>query len=80
MIEWQIAIEALKGQDITTALYMLVEQNPIAFRRLLALVFEPNSVKVKTERVQGRQWHGILVEHQLTKAMQNNTPSFDMER
>jgi DNA invertase Pin-like site-specific DNA recombinase len=80
MIEWQIAIEALKGQDITTALNTLVEQNPIAFRRLLALVFEPNSVKVKTERVQGRQWHGILVKHQLTKAMQNNTPSFDIER
>lgn len=77
MLEWQAAIEALKGQDITTALYTLVDQNPIAFRQLLALVFEPNSVKVKTERVQGRQWHGVLVDYRLTEAM--NTPSFELE-
>jgi DNA invertase Pin-like site-specific DNA recombinase len=78
MLEWQNAVEALKGQDISTTLYALAKQNPIAFRRLLGLVFEPNSVKVKTERVQGRQWGGVLVEHQLTEAMK--TLSFDTER
>lgn len=78
MLEWQNAVEALKGQDITATLNGIAKQNPVAFRRLLALVFEPNSIRVKTERAQGRQWHGVLIDTQLTKAMQ--TLSFDIER
>ncbi len=60
MVEWANAVEALKGQDITATLCTLAEQDSVTFRRLLALVFEPNSLKVKPERTQGRQWHGVL--------------------
>lgn len=75
MEEWQIAIEALKGKDIARRLNELAE-NPVAFRRLLSLVFEPNSLRVRTER-QKAGWIGILESYVLTKAMQNNSVSFD---
>ncbi|NJN96556.1 MAG: recombinase family protein [Anaerolineales bacterium] len=76
MAEWQTAIEVLKGQNIADRLGKMAETKPIAFRRLLSFVFEPNSVKVKTERTQGRQWQGTLVEYHLTKVI--NTLSLDI--
>lgn len=76
MAEWQTAIEMLKGQNIADRLGKMAETKPIAFRRLLSFVFEPNTVKVKTERTQGRQWQGTLVEYHLTKVI--NTLSFDI--
>jgi hypothetical protein len=70
MGQWQEALDALKGQDINGMLYTLAEQNPIAFRRLLSIVFEPNSLRVRTER-KGNKWFGVLEDYQLTKAMKN---------
>ncbi len=72
MAEWQEAVEALKGRDISGSLYRLAESNPISFRRLLSLVFKPNSLQVRTERATGRKWRGVLEDYQLTKAMQAN--------
>lgn len=78
MAQWQAALDSLKGQDITGRLYDLAEQNPIAFRRLLSLVFEPNSLRVRTERKPGRRnWVGVLESYQLTEAMKDITLSFD---
>jgi hypothetical protein len=77
MAQWQEALDALKGQDITGRLYELAEKNPIAFRRLLSIVFEPNSLRVKTQRKRnGRKWVGKLEGYKLTKAMQDISASF----
>ena len=76
MKEWQNAIEILKVQDITTCLFSLAEQKPVAFRRLLSLVFEPNSPRVRTERATGRQWIGVLEDYKLTETVQNERLSF----
>lgn len=78
MAQWQEALDALKGQDITGRLKELAEQKPIAFRRLLSIVFEPNSLRVRTERT-GRKWFGVLEDYKLTKAMQDVGVSFGNE-
>ena len=75
MEEWQEAVKALKGQDITATLYGLAKNKPVAFRQLLALVFEPNSLRVRTER-RGRNWFGILESYTLTEAMQKPSVPF----
>ena len=49
--EWQAAIESLKGQNIEKQLLVLAKKKPVAFRRLLSLIFEPNSLRVKTFQV-----------------------------
>jgi DNA invertase Pin-like site-specific DNA recombinase len=72
MAEWQKALDALKKQDITGRLYELAELNPASFRQLLSLVFEPNSLRVRTYR-QGRKWVGELISYKLTEAMQKET-------
>jgi hypothetical protein len=56
-------------------LYELAEQNPIAFRRLLSIIFEPNSLRVRTEQ-NGSKWFGVLEDYQLTEAMKNINVSF----
>jgi hypothetical protein len=77
MADWQTAIDALKGQDITGLLYKLAENNPVSFRRLLSLVFEPNSLRVRTERKPGtREWFGVLESYKLTETMQSLSISF----
>jgi hypothetical protein len=76
MAQWQEALDALKGQDISGMLYKLAKDKPIAFRRLLSIVFEPNSLRVRTER-KGNQWFSVLEDYQLTGAMKNISVSFD---
>jgi len=44
--------------------------NPLHFRRLLSLVFEPNNLRVKTKRHNEGKWHGALESCILTPAMQ----------
>lgn len=71
MAQWQIALDALKGQDITGKLYELAEREPIALRRILSIVFEPNSIRVRTQRRLGsKKWVGILEDYKLTEGMQ----------
>lgn len=74
MAQWQEALDALKGRDITKRLFDLAEQKPIAFRRLLSLVFEPNSLRVRTWR-EGRKWVGALDDYKLTESMSKVTIS-----
>jgi DNA invertase Pin-like site-specific DNA recombinase len=76
MAQWQDALDSLKGHDITGRLKELAEQKPIAFRRLLSIVFEPNSLKVRTER-KGSKWIGMLEDYKLTEVMQNMSISFE---
>ncbi|MFN8460129.1 MAG: zinc ribbon domain-containing protein, partial [Anaerolineae bacterium] len=76
MAQWQEALNALKGQDITGRLFDLAEQKPIVFRRLLSLVFEPNSLRVRTWN-EGKKWVGALDSYKLTETMQNLSISFD---
>ena len=78
MAEWQEALEALKGQDITEILYSLAEHKPIAFRRLLSLVFEPNSLEVETTG-KGRNWTGKLVGYKLNLTTQKEVESFERQ-
>lgn len=71
MAQWQEAIDVLKGQDITSLLYELAETNPVSFRRLLSLVFEPNSLRVRTEHRKKTGWVGVLESYELTETMQS---------
>lgn len=71
MAQWQEALDALKGQDITDLLYELAENNPVSFRRLLSLVFEPNSLRVRTEHREKMGWVGVLESYELTETMQS---------
>ena len=73
--EWQKAVAVLKGHDITATLSKLTNDKPIVFRRLLSLVFEPSSLRVRTER-RGRNWVGIPEGYKLTEAMQKTSVSF----
>ncbi len=77
MGQWQEAIDTLKGQDITGRLYQMAEQKPVSFRRLLSLVFEPNSLRVRTER-NGNKWVGFLESYKLTEAIQDMSISFSI--
>ena len=76
MGQWQQALDALKGQDVTGRLYDLAELKPVVFRRFLSIVFEPNSLRVRTERVE-RQWTGILDDYKLTEAIHDADVSYD---
>jgi integrase len=70
--QWQQALDSLEGrtkEEIANRLHFLAENSPVAFRRFMALVFEPNSLRVKTERLIGRKWAGYLEGYQLTKAI-----------
>ena len=69
--EWQAAIESLKGQNIEKQLLVLAKKKPVAFRRLLSLIFEPNSLRVKTFQVKSREWGGALESYKLTETMEN---------
>ncbi len=75
MGQWQDLLNSLDGKDITQTLTKMAEIRPIVFRRLLALVFEPNSLRVRTERNE-KKWVGVLESYKLTEAMQNVTVSF----
>lgn len=72
MEQWHDALDALKGHDITGRLTELAKKKPIAFRRLLSIVFEPNSLKVRTIR-DGRKWTGILEGYILTEALKDES-------
>ncbi len=71
MEAWQQALETVQGKskaEIAAQLLWLAEHKPIAFRRLLSLVFEPNTLQVRTERVEGtKKWRGVVVGYQLTE-------------
>jgi hypothetical protein len=75
MGQWQDALEALRGKDISDTLQKLAEQKPITFRRFLSIVFEPNSLKIRTEG-KGRKWFSVLEDYQLTEAMENLSVPF----
>lgn len=70
MAEWQAAIDSLKETDLKSTLYEMAEHNPIAFRQLLGLIFDPNSLRVKTEYKGERKWVGVLESYQLNKLTQ----------
>ncbi len=71
--QWQQALDSLEGQtkeEIAHRLYFLAEKSPIAFRRFLGLVFEPNSLQARTERInRPPYWAGYLEGYQLTEAI-----------
>ena len=75
MEEWQRALDALKGRNekgIAKQLHFLAEKQPVAFRQVLGLIFEPNSLRVRTERIKGgrNNWVGYLDDYALTAAVQ----------
>lgn len=63
------AIETLKNIDLKTQLTQMARQQPTAFRQLLGLSFEPNTLKMRTER-RGRNWAAVIEDYKLTEAVQ----------
>jgi site-specific DNA recombinase len=65
------AIEALKDTDIEARLTWMASEKPSAFRRLLQLLFEPNSLAIGKERVKTREMYQYYIEsYTPSKAMQ----------
>ncbi len=64
------AIEALSKVDIKSELTTIAKEQPIIFRRLLGLIFEPNSLHVRSERVKGRKWQVVIEDYTFTEAIQ----------
>lgn len=73
--EWQQALETLKNLDLSEALTDLAEYKPVAFRRLLSIVFKPNSLRVEVTR-SGNTWQGHLTGYELTNVIQQESVSF----
>ena len=69
--EWQQALEALRNLDLSEALTDLAKHKPIAFRRLMAIVFKPNSLRV--QKIRRRQYS--LVGYELTDIIQQESVS-----
>lgn len=76
--DWHKALSALDGKDVREVLTRLAQDEPLAFRRILSLVFEPNSIRVYTER-KGR-WCGMLISWELTQVMQDEMVSFEIDQ
>ncbi|MCB0209411.1 MAG: recombinase family protein [Anaerolineae bacterium] len=74
--EWQQALETLKNLHLSEALTDLAEHKPVAFRRLLSIVFKPNSLRVKTIRTGKTQYHSHLTGYELTDIIQTEAISF----
>ena len=65
------AIEALKDTDIEARLNRMASDKPRVFRRLLQLLFEPNSLAMGKERVRTKEMYRYYVEsYTPSKAMQ----------
>jgi hypothetical protein len=62
------AIEAIREVDIEQFLWEVMETDPAVFRQILGLIFEPNSIKVKTYRVKGRQFGCDVIDFKFTEA------------
>jgi len=63
------ALEALKNKDIEQTLWTMSQTSKRSFRKLLRMIFEPNSIKVRTERIPGsKKWRGVLEEYRLTES------------
>lgn len=74
MEQWQDLLKSLEGKDITQTLTRMAEMKPINFRRLLSIVFKPNSLRVRTERIPGsKKWRGKLEGYKITEALQVNS-------
>jgi hypothetical protein len=58
--------EQLKGQDIGQVLQEVMDNNPVTFRQILSLIFEPNSLVV-TSTGAGCKWTGSLESYQFTE-------------
>jgi hypothetical protein len=62
--EYQRAINDLREQDIEATLEEMMTKRPQVFRRILLLIFKPNSVKVRTMGG-GKRWWGELIHYEL---------------
>lgn len=71
--EWQQALEALRNLDLSEALTDLAKHKPVAFRRLMAIVFKPNSLRF--QKIRGLQYN--LIEYELTDVIQQSSISFE---
>ncbi|GAB4437544.1 MAG: hypothetical protein Kow0031_19390 [Anaerolineae bacterium] len=66
--DWQHILEGATGKDragIVTHLLQMAERRPMAFRQVLSIVFEPNSLWVRTERA-GKNFVGVLEDYTTT--------------
>ena len=67
--DWQKALEWIKGRGINQTLTELAEKNPIVFRQILGIIFEPNSIKVRTQKKGKKLWQGFVEDYKLTEAI-----------
>jgi hypothetical protein len=69
--DWLTIIETLKNVNIKSELMEMAQHNPINFRRLLGLFFNPNSIRVRTERIEGnkRRRQVIIESYEFTEVI-----------
>lgn len=65
------AMEILKGRDIERFLWYTMETQTEIFRQVLGLIFEPNSIKVETYRIKGREFGCRILDYRFTEELNN---------
>jgi DNA invertase Pin-like site-specific DNA recombinase len=65
------AMEILKGRDIERFLWYTMETQTEIFRQVLGLIFEPNSIKLETYRIKGREFGCRILDYRLTEELNN---------
>lgn len=63
--DYLAAVESLKNCDIEGELLTMVTDDPTIFKKLLATIFKPASIKIESQG-SGRRWAGRLVSYEFT--------------
>lgn len=63
--DYLAAVESLKNADMLETLWVMSETQPTILRKMLKMIFEPNSIRIRVER-KGNTWTGNLVDYELT--------------
>lgn len=74
--DYLAAVKALKNANMLETLWDMSETQPTIFRKMLKLIFEPNSIKIQVDR-KGNIWTGYLDDYTLTEACSEVTTEKD---
>lgn len=72
------AMEILKDRDIEQFLWYTLEFETVAFRQVLGLIFEPNSITVETYRIKGKEFGCRVLSYRFTEEFGNLQSSGDV--
>jgi hypothetical protein len=79
--EFLEAVQSLQSVDLKTTLFEMLEVKPLILKRILQMIFKPNSVIVRSQR-QGNTWRSELVSYEFSEGLKEFQAVFcsDWER